>query len=59
MATQFGGDLVGRLASPAQTYHLGVKFPISGSVMAPGQPAHQAFFLRILRRSRLHLLGHL
>src|SRR5258708_424878 len=59
MATQFGSDLVGRLASPAQKYHLGVKFPISGRVMALGQLAHQAFFLLILRRSRFHLLGHL
>src|SRR6266851_6937811 len=59
MATQFGGDLVGRLADPAQKDHLGVTFPISGRVMAPGQLAHQAFFLLILRRSRFHLLGHL
>src|SRR5260370_41321529 len=59
MVAQLSSYLVGRFASPAQKYHLGVKFPIGGSVMAPGQPAHQAFFLRILRRSRFHLFGHL
>jgi hypothetical protein len=48
-----------RLACPAQKDHLGVTFPLKGSMMAPGQPAHQAFFLRLLRPSRLHLLGHL
>jgi hypothetical protein len=59
MAAQFGGDLVGCLACPAQQHHLGVKFPISGRVMALGQLVHHAFFLLILRCSRFHLLGHL
>src|SRR5258708_25114679 len=59
MATQLGGDLVGRLACPAQQHHLGVTFPISGRVMASSQPTHLALFLRIFRRSRFHLLGHL
>jgi len=59
MAAQLGGDLIGRLASPAREHHLGVKFPISGRVMALGQLAHHAFFLHILRRSRFHMLGHL
>ena len=48
-----------RFASPAQQHHLGVNFPISRRVMAPGQFAYLSFFLRILRRSRFHLLGHL
>src|SRR5438105_4961812 len=47
MAAQLGGDLIGRLASPAREHHLGVKFPISGRVMALGQLAHHAFFLHI------------
>src|SRR3989442_7070554 len=59
MATQLGGDLVGRLACPARQHHLGVKFPISGCMMAPGQLAHHAFLLLILRLSRFHLFGHL
>src|SRR2546425_838025 len=59
MATQLSRDLVGRLASPACEHHLGMKFPISGRVVAPGQLAHQAFFLRILRCSRFYMLGHL
>src|SRR6266568_4694950 len=59
MAIQLGRDLVGRLACPAQEHHLGVTFPISGRVMASSQPTHLALFLRILRRSRFHLLGHL
>src|SRR5947208_4676029 len=59
LPAQLGGDLIGRLASPAREHHLGVKFPISGRVMALGQLAHHAFFLHILRRSRFHMLGHL
>jgi hypothetical protein len=59
MATQFGGDLVGCLACPAQLHHLRVEFPISWRVMAPSQLPHLALLLRILRRSRFHLLWHL
>src|SRR5262245_44787960 len=59
IATQLGCNLVGRLADPAQQHHLRVEFPIGRRVMAPSQLTHLAFFLRILRRSRFHLLGHL
>src|SRR5436190_18993595 len=59
MAIHFSGDLVGRLADPAQQHHLCVVFPIGRRVMAPGQFAHLALFLLILRCSRFDLLGHL
>jgi hypothetical protein len=56
MAVQFGCDLVRRFAIPAQEDYLRMKFPISGCMMASGQLAHLVFFLRILCRSRFHLL---
>src|SRR5690348_127512 len=59
MAVQFSGDLIGRFPRPAQQHHLRMHFPISGCVMAPSQFTYLALLLRILRRSRFHLLGHL
>src|SRR5713226_3107102 len=47
-----------RLACPTLDHHLGVKLPIGGGMMAPGQFADLAFFLFILRRSGFHMLGH-
>jgi hypothetical protein len=58
MAIQRGGDLIGRLACPALGDYLGMKLPIGGRVMAPGQFANLAFFLLILRCSGLHVFGH-
>ncbi len=59
MAIELGRDLVGCFASPALDDHLRVAFPIGQRVMAPGQFAHLALFLLILRCSRFDVLGHL
>jgi len=58
MTLQFDGDLLGSLACPALDHHLGMELPIGWRMMAPGQFAELAFFLFILRHSRLYVFGH-